>query len=98
MKYKNATLEGRGKLLIIGILERNIRKIKQQTLFTIKTRSNKKIVTISILPQIKTKTKQTNLYVRLVNRSKKADRGESQILPFFLKQLISQLLISLDIN
>ena len=44
MKNKNATLEGRRTLLIIGLLEKTkktIKNFKQQTLFTTKTRYNK---------------------------------------------------------
>ena len=38
MKYDNATLEGRRKLLKVGLLEKTIIKLKKQILFTTKTR------------------------------------------------------------
>ena len=37
MEYYNAAIEGLGKLLIIGLPERTIVRIQQQTLFTTKT-------------------------------------------------------------
>ena len=92
---------GRWKSLVIEKLEMAIKKNKQQTLFTIKTRYNKKIITISKLHQIKPKL--NNLTYTLKNDMGPVPNGTvtvrtSKIHFHFWKQFISQLLMSLDIN
>ena len=55
MEYNSATREGRGTLLIIGLLERTIKNIKQKAISTTKTQSLKKIITKSNSHHIKPK-------------------------------------------